>query len=142
MTDPLTDVRTGATFRIADLAGKVVFLEGMATWCPPCVTQQSEADVALRQLPPGSIVYISLDIDPREDRATLAAYADSHHFAWTYAIAGPALLRHLAAMFGDPVLSPPATPIIVVDADGSATLTETGIKTWQRLVEIARKHGA
>jgi thiol-disulfide isomerase/thioredoxin len=142
MTDVLTDVRSGATLRIADLAGKVVFLEGMATWCPPCVTQQDQADVALRQLAPGSVVYISLDVDPREDRKTLETYAASHHFSWEYVIGMPALLRDLDAAFGDLVLSPPATPIIVIDATGTAALTETGIKSWHRLVEIAHAHGA
>ncbi len=37
---PLTDVRIGETFRLADFRGKTVIFESMAVWCPCCIEQQ------------------------------------------------------------------------------------------------------
>lgn len=141
MAEPLTDVRTGLLFRIEDLAGHVVFLEGMATWCPPCLDQQIEARQALAVLAATDVVYLSVDIDPREPVDVLRAYVDRNGFAWQFAVASPAFLRELADALGSTVLSPPSTPIVVIDRDGHATLTEYGIKRADRLVELARALG-
>ena len=50
-TAPLTDVATGETFRIADLAGKVVIVETMAIWCSNCRAQQGDVQAALGSSP-------------------------------------------------------------------------------------------
>ena len=136
-TETLTDVRTGETFTLADLAGNVVLLEGMATWCPPCLEQQQQAQLALTRLDPAKVRYISLDVDPREDASTLARYAEQHGFAWTFAVGEPALLRELAETYGDPVLTPPVTPVLVIGPDGSATLADLGLKDANQLIELA-----
>ncbi len=141
-TETLTDVRTGDEFTLADLAGSVVLLEGMATWCPPCLEQQRQAELALTRLDPAKVRYISLDVDPRENADTLARYADQHGFAWTFAVAEPALLRELSEAFGDPVLTPPVTPVVVIGPDGSATLADLGIKDANQLIELAGSAGA
>ena len=142
LAEPLTDVRTGLPVRLGDLDGHVVFVEGMATWCPPCLEQQHEAASALSQLPGGIVVYVSIDIDPREPPATLRGYVDRNQFAWQFLVATPAFLRELAETFGATILSPPATPIVVIDTTGHATFTEVGIKRASRLVELARARGA
>lgn len=138
---PLTDVRSGATLRIADLVGKVVLIEGMATWCPPCLEQQAQASAALAELDAAKVVYVSVDIDPREPAATLQGYADRNHFPWIFATTSTEFLRELAREFGDGVLNPPATPMIVVDTEGTAALVEFGIKRASRIVELAHAHG-
>jgi thiol-disulfide isomerase/thioredoxin len=141
-TETLTDVRMGDAFTLGDLAGNVVLLEGMATWCPPCLEQQQQAQLALTRLDPAKVRYISLDVDPREDAATLARYAERHGFAWTFAVAEPALLRELAEAYGDPVLTPPVTPVLVIGPDGSATLADLGLKDANQLIELAGAAGA
>ena len=140
-TAALTDVRSGAVLHLADLSGKVLFVEGVATWCPPCLEQQAEAQTALAHLDPTRVTWISLDIDPSEDVPTLLRYANGHGFPWTFAIASPELLRFLADRFGDRVLLPPETPVVVVAPDGTATLTEHGIKRADRLLELAHQSG-
>lgn len=137
----LTDVTTGETFRIADLAGKVVIIETMAIWCSNCRVQQGEAKTALARLP-DSVVYIALDIDPNEDGPSLAAYREQNDFEGIYAIAGKDVARALAADFGDQVLNPPSTPMIFVGTDGTVTLTEFGIKGSDDIVATAEAHGA
>jgi thiol-disulfide isomerase/thioredoxin len=119
-----------------------VVMELMATWCPPCLTQQGEEEIASRQLDPERVAFVTVDADTRESAATVRAYADRNGFDWTYAVATPALLRALADEYGIGVLDPPATPIIIVASDGSARLVEVGIKPAERLVELARAAGA
>jgi len=139
--ETLTDVRAGSSLRLVDLRGRVVFVEGMATWCPPCLDQQREARAALAQLDPAEVVYLSVDVDPREQAPTLAAYAGRHGFDWQFVVATPAFLRLLAGQFGVTVLNPPSTPVLVIDRSGHGTLTEVGIKKADRLVGLARQVG-
>jgi len=141
-TRPLTDARTGEAFRLADLSDRVVFVETMAVWCTNCKAQQATAREAMATLDPARVVWIALDVDPGEDAPTLARYADENGFPFTYALAGADLSRDLAEAFGAQVLSPPATPIIVLAPDGRVTLTEFGHKDAARLAELAREHGA
>jgi cytochrome oxidase Cu insertion factor (SCO1/SenC/PrrC family) len=114
----LTDARTGATFSIAELSGRLVAIEPMAAWCSNCLRQQKEARKALERLGSDDVVYISLGVDPGEKAGELARYADDEGFGWTFAVATKDVLRELAKEFGDQVLSPPSTPFILVGPDG------------------------
>ena len=127
-TAQLTDVRSGETFTIADLAGSVVVIEPMAIWCSNCAQQQKQASKALTALASEDIVYISLDVDPGERETDLAAYADEKGFDWRFVVAGRDLSRALAQAFGDQVLSPPSTPKIIVGADGQVSGPDFGIQ--------------
>ena len=141
-TAPLVDVSTGETFRIADHAGKVIFIESMAIWCSNCRAQQGDVMAALGRLPADSVVYVVVDVDPNEDGASLAAYREQHGFDGRYAIAGNDVGRALAADFGDQFLNPPSTPIAIVGTDGQVTLTEYGHKSPDEIVALAEAHGA
>jgi thiol-disulfide isomerase/thioredoxin len=126
-TRGLVDVRSGARFAIADLAGKVVVIEPMAIWCTNCARQQREASRALASLSSDEVVYVSLDVDPSERAEDLAAYAEEQGFDWRFAVADRAMSRALADAFGDQVLSPPSTPKILVAPDGSVEGPRFGI---------------
>lgn len=138
----LTDVATGKTFRIADLAGRVLIVETMAIWCVNCLAQQREVYAALDELDPERVAYILLDVDPNETGPALAEYRSRNGFTGTYAIAGRETARALAADFGDQVLNPPNTPMILIGADGRITLTDYGHKAAGTVVQLARDHGA
>lgn len=141
-TASLTDVATGETFRIADLAGSVVILETMATWCTNCLAQQRDVQAALAQLPEDRVEFVVLDVDPNEDAASLAEYQAANEFSGRYAVAGKDVARALAAEFGDQFLNPPSTPILIVGSDGTVTATEFGHKGVDELVTLARANGA
>lgn len=141
-TVALVDVSTGETFRIADHAGKVIVIETMAIWCSNCRAQQGDVNAALQRLPAESVVYVVLDVNPNEDGASLAAYRTKNGFNGIYAIAGTQVARALAAEFGDQVLNPPLTPIVVIGTDGRVTLTEFGHKSPDEIVALAEAHGA
>jgi thiol-disulfide isomerase/thioredoxin len=138
----LTDVATGEAFRIADLAGRVVIIETMAIWCVNCRAQQGEVYAALDELDPERVAYVLLDVDPNETGPALAEYRSRNGFTGTYAIAGDEVARALASDFGDQVLNPPSTPMILIGADGRVTLTDFGHKPAAAVVRLARDHGA
>jgi hypothetical protein len=126
-TAALRDVRTGESLVINDLAGRLVVIEPMAIWCTTCRAQQDEAREALASLEGRDIVYVSLDVDPNETEPDLARYADERGYPWHFMVASREVARSLAETFGDQVLSPPSTPKIVVNPDGSAEVS-FGIK--------------
>lgn len=139
-TATLRDVVTGEEFRIADLEGKVVAIETMAIWCITCRQQQAEARIALDAVDSTDVVYVSLDVDPNERAEDLADYAESEGFDWTFAVASADVSRSLAATFGDQVLSPPATPLIVLGPDGQLIEKHIGIKSADDLAALFAEH--
>lgn len=143
-TRTLTDVETGTTFRIADLvaSGRVVFIETMAIWCTKCRAQQADALTALASLDRSRVVWVTIDVELSESAQALVEYEDHFGFDFEYVLADADLARELAADFGDGVLAPPSTPIIVVGTDGTVTLTEFGHKSVERILELAAAHGA
>lgn len=140
-TTSLTDVRTGETFTIADLKGKLVVIEPMATWCFSCQVQQSAVAEALARGAQPDLVYVSLDVDPNEHPEDLARYADEAGFTWRFVIASSEVARSLAADFGDQVLSPPSTPSILIGADGEFIEKHLGVRGADELVTLFDRNG-
>ena len=141
-TAELTDVATGEAFRLADLAGKVVILETMAIWCTTCLAQQGHVYEALGELDPERVAYVLIDVDPSETQAALATYRERNGFTGTYAVATSEVARALTAEFGDQMLNPPATPMILIGTDGRVTLTPFEKKSAAEIVSLAEDHGA
>lgn len=131
----LTDVRTGETFTLAELAAEhgPVLLEPMAVWCSSCRAQQHEVKGA-HDL--GSFTSVSLDVDLSESPEDLAAYADREGFDWRFAMADASLYRTLQDRFGVGATNPPLTPLIVIEADGTVRALEfgTGVRDAARLL--------
>jgi hypothetical protein len=141
-TAELTDVATGETFRIADLAGTPLIIETMAIWCSSCLAQQGVVYETLAGVEPGSVDYILIDVDPSETADALAAYRERNGFSGRYVVASTELARALVADFGDQVLNPPSTPMVVVGTDGTVTLTPFGKKSADDLRTLLSQHGA
>lgn len=139
-TASLRDVVTGDEFRIGDLRGKVVAIEAMAIWCINCRVQQGEAQAALDQVDSSDVIYISLDVDPNERAEDLAEYAQREGFAWRFVVASPEVSRSLAETFGDQVLSPPATPLVVLGPEGEVIEKHIGIKSARDLAALLEEH--
>jgi hypothetical protein len=139
-TIAMSDVRSGETFTIADLAGRLVVIEPMAIWCSNCERQQREAAKALTALEGEDVVYISLDVDPGEAETDLARYAAERDFDWRFVVAGRELSRALAQAFGDQVLSPPSTPKIVLTPGGQVLGPSFGISDASAVEAELREH--
>lgn len=139
-TAALVDVRTGESFAIDDLAGSLIVIEPMAIWCTTCQIQQAEVAEALDRLDRSDIAYVSIDVDPNERAADLAEYADRSGYDWSFAIATAEVARSLASTFGDQVLSPPSTPLIVIAPSGEVVDHHFGIRNAGQLVEQFGAH--
>ena len=139
-TTLLRDVRTGKEFTIDELRGKLVAIEPMAIWCANCRIQQREAAAAIAAMPPGAVVYVGVDVDPNEQPEALAAYSGKEGFDWAFVVASREVARSLAAAFGDQVLSPPSTPLIMVGPDGSVLDVHFGIRNAEELKAVFVQH--
>lgn len=121
----LTDVRSGETFTLGELAASSgpVLLEPMAVWCSNCRAQQQEV-VSAHQT--GTFSSVSLDVDLSESPEDLAAYADREGFDWHFAMTDANLYRLLQDRFGVASTNPPSTPLIIIGADGTVRPLEFG----------------
>lgn len=130
----LTDARTGATFTLADFAGKRVFIETMATWCTNCRQQLGNVKSAAERADGDQVVFIALSVETDLPPATLAQYAEEHDFGWTFAVATPEMVRALAETFGPTIANPPATPHFFLNADGSHSDLITGYESGDAIL--------
>jgi hypothetical protein len=137
-TIALTDVRTGEVFTLADLAGRAVMIEPMATWCGNCARQQGNVRDAKAQLNSDEVLFISLSVETSLPQADLAAYADSKGFDWIFAVATPDLLSELVNQFGGSITNPPSTPHFVIYPDGTWSDLKTGFNSPDELIALAR----
>jgi cytochrome oxidase Cu insertion factor (SCO1/SenC/PrrC family) len=132
----LTDARTGQTFSINDLKGKVVLVETMAIWCTNCLQQQGQVKALHTQLGArDDFVSIGLDIDPNENTEALKSYVENKGFDWLYAVPPKDVSREIASLYGDQFLNPPSTPIVVIDRHGEAHPLPFGIKSVDDLMK-------
>jgi hypothetical protein len=142
-TLPLVDARTGQTFTLADLAGKTVYVEPMATWCTNCRGQMNVIrDQVLSQIDQERTVFVGLSVETDLPSEKLAAYVDTHGFSWTFAVMTPELLQGLSSTFGLTVANPPAIPHFLIGPDGTTSDLSTGFHSADRLLEQLTAAGA
>lgn len=128
LTYPLTDVRSGETFTVADLNASPVLVESFAVWCTTCLRQQRE----LQRLQAQDVAFtpVTVNTDPNEDTAKVRNYLREHGFDWRYVVAPSKFSQMLQQEFGSQVLVAPSAPIILVCPDGEYTYLDTyGVKT-------------
>ena len=135
-TATLTDVATGETFTIADLAGKPIFIESMAIWCGNCREQQGRFTEAFSKMAPGIAEYVVLTVEEAETAEELARYKADRGFTGRYAVAGKDVARALEAEFGPNAINPPAVPVVFVSATGEVSFG-TGVESVDEIVEAA-----
>jgi hypothetical protein len=132
---PLTDARTGEGFTMADLAGKTVYVEPMATWCTNCRQQMGTIrDDLLAKLDPDRTVLLGLSVETDLPPGDLAAYVDKQGFSWKFAVMTPELLQALAGTYGQTITNPPSVPHFVIGPDGSVSGLSTGFHSADELL--------
>lgn len=137
-TIQLTDARTGATFSLSDYAGKVVYVEPMATWCSNCRAQLRQVREAVSQLAGEDVVFVALSVENGLPDATLAEYADRNEFEWVFAVAPTDLIGALVDQFGRTVIVPPSTPHFIISPDGTLSDLRTGQHSANSIVSELR----
>jgi len=133
-TMTLTDARTGASFTLADFAGKHVFVETMATWCSNCRQQLGNVKQAVAAADPATTLFVALSVETDLAAEALARYADDQGFNWTFAVATPDFVRALADTFGPTIANPPATPHFLIHPDGAHGDLITGYESGDAIL--------
>jgi len=121
----ITDV-AGATFRLSDFAGRPVFVENFATWCPTCRKQLGDTQKAAAQIGERAVV-IALSVETDLSADDVADYAKSNGFEnIRFAVMSKELLAAMVDAFGNSAVNPPSTPHVIIDAAGVAGEMTTG----------------
>jgi thiol-disulfide isomerase/thioredoxin len=139
MTTELTDACSGATFALTDFVGKTVYIEAMATWCPPCRDQLTRVKEATAQLPEEDreeIVVVALSSEVDLPPETLAEYAASNDFPFIFAVMPTEMLQSMADELGQEIAVPPATPHLIVAPDGTIGEIRTGSESPEDLLAL------
>jgi peroxiredoxin len=135
---PLTDAATGEVFALSDFDGSVVVVETMSTWCGNCRRQLTHLRDATAELAGAGVqvVVVAVSVERGLAPSALAAYAEREGFPFRFVVADDALLRALADRFGRVALNPPATPHVIVAADGTVGQLSTGTAAPAALIEL------
>jgi cytochrome oxidase Cu insertion factor (SCO1/SenC/PrrC family) len=131
---PLVNAVTGESFTLADFAGRTVFVEPFATWCPNCRSQLANVEAARSLLNRQDVVFVALSVETDLDPSVVAQYAANNGFNLTFAIVSPELLAELTMLFGVTIANPPSTPHFIIRPDGSTTSLVTGIESAEQIV--------
>ena len=136
----LKDIATGETFRISDFSGKPVLLESFAVWCPTCTAQQKVTKKFHEEVG-DSVISISIDTDPNEDKSRVLKHIEKNGFNWYYAISPVELTKSLIDQFGVGIVNAPSVPMLLICGD-KATMLDSGIKSVSELKkEVERCNG-
>ncbi len=134
----LRDVATGETFKISDFSDKPVFLESFAVWCPTCTRQQRETKKFHEEIG-DSVVSISIDTDPNEDKEKILEHIERNGFNWYYAVSPVEFTRSLIDQFGINIVNAPSAPMILICNGEKARQLDSGVKSVEKLKEeVAR----
>lgn len=136
----ITDV-DGRSFTLAELAGKPVLVEAFATWCSTCLDQLADTQAAASALR-GEATFVALSVETDLEAAAVASYADENGFAdIRFAVMSEELLAAMADDLGTSIANPPATPHLVIAADGTPGALRTGPSSVETITEILRAAG-
>lgn len=123
----LVNARTGEQFTLAGYASKTVFVEPFATWCGNCRRQLGNVQQAYASAG-DDVVFVALSVEPNIANEALVEYADKEGFEYIFAAMPPDMLQELAALYGQTIANPPATPHFIIRPDGTTTDLVTGIE--------------
>jgi thiol-disulfide isomerase/thioredoxin len=139
MTVELTDACSGEAFALTDFVGKTVYVEAMATWCPPCrdqLTRVKEATAQLSEEEREEIVVVALSSEVNLPPETLAENAAANDFPFIFAVMPAEMLQTMADELGQEIAVPPATPHLIVAPDGTVGEIRTGSESPEDLLAL------
>lgn len=79
-SDFIVQNSTGTELRLAELKGKVVFINFWATWCPPCVAEMPSINSLYERLKKNkNIIFLSVDVDGNLKKS--GEFMRRHHYS-------------------------------------------------------------
>ena len=132
----LTDLAGKGNFSVNAFSGKTVLVPVVSTACPTCIVQlvrQLDEIDRLSGVHDGSIVVVSLDLDPADGPGFIATYANRSRASGYSARSPTALTLQVLETFGPFSIGTDTIPVILVCPDGHARLLPAGLKTAEML---------
>lgn len=122
----LRDVITGEEFSFTGFE-QPVFLHTFAIWCSTC-SRQHQAFDEFQASTGADHRIVEVNIDPGEDAGAVRAHASNKEYDWYFTVASDTLADQLAAEFGNVMLSPPSSPVILLcPGDESVVLDDANV---------------
>lgn len=112
----------GKKIKVADLKGKVIFINLWATWCGPCRVEMPSIQNLYNSVDKEKVVFVMLSLDQPEHRSKIVKFINDKDFTFpVYQPASPLpkLLR---------VNSIPAT--FIISPDGKVKSKKTGMANY------------
>lgn len=82
---------------------------------------------------------VALDVDPGEDAAAVRGHVERYDLEGRFAVPPQSLLDALVEEFGASFVTPPTSPLVLVEADkSSARLLRRGVKPASELAQEIR----
>ncbi len=78
----------GENITLSDYLGKVIVIDLMATWCPPCVQQMGQLEFVVDEFE-DQIVVLSIDVDTTETKDDIINKFGKYTDKWTFVMDNP-----------------------------------------------------
>lgn len=75
----------GAKVESASLRGKVVVITSSAAWCPTCIMEAQQFSPVYEKYKNDSVAFITVDIDPRDNKDFIEQFKQDNNTPWDYA---------------------------------------------------------
>jgi thiol-disulfide isomerase/thioredoxin len=135
MQTELVDVNSDSHFKLSDFPGKVVLVEGIATWCPTCFKEALTLKTLHAHYGQSSdFISVSIGLDLREDAATLKSYAQQFGFNWAYCVAPLPVAHYMGNKFGALFIDPTLVPMVLIDRQRNLHPLQLGYKSEDDLM--------
>ncbi len=74
----------GKEIKSSSLRGKIVVITSAAAWCPTCVKEAQEFAPVYQKYKDKGVVFITVDIDPRDDKDFIQQFQITNKTPWHY----------------------------------------------------------
>jgi len=117
----------GSTLALSDLAGKVIVVDLMATWCTYCITQNTYLQSVYDSIG-SSVEILSLTIDRSETVGMMADYQSDKGLPWDHGLDTDARFTSYFSVTSVPTL-------VLIDGDGYFRYVHVGVWTQAVLTD-------
>lgn len=126
----LTDLN-GTTISLSDYAGKVLFLNYWATWCPPCRAEIPDFVEVYNEYKDKGLEILGISVD-QIGVDQVRKFVERHKMSYPVAMATNELFRDYP-----PPQAVPTT--LVIDGDGKIQYKKVGLMSKQELLDLFQK---
>jgi len=75
----------GTKVKSTSLRNKVIVITSAAAWCPTCIMEAQQFSPVYQKYKSDAVVFITVDIDPRDNKEFIEKFKQSNNTPWDYA---------------------------------------------------------